>query len=258
MFRLSQEEIIHICLRKICGDFFFSISAYENKHRYGCIFLLIKSSRIWNHSEGLWGDSACEQGSVRALAFSPHSIQWLKCQQLKITPHQKHRCLRDGSYSPWPGCIQCICLHRSQKRRTDTACCQRAIQFPLIFSLWFQEGSRRRRAVPPLQTQHRGRTLHSMWDTLLCVKRSMKPGRWKSSLFRLSTHFLYFLPREDRFQSSPSRALVPFQEQRRWDTRPGPGALSRSTGWGRSCRPSAHLLFWTWFRCHTCPRLPHL
>lgn len=154
---------------------FFSISAYENKHHYDCIFLLIKSSRIWSHSEGLWGDSACEQGSVRALAFSPHSIQWLKCHQLKITPHPKRRCLRDGSYSPWPECIQCICLRRSQKRRTDTACCQRVIQFPLIFSLWFQEGSRRRRAVPLLQTQHRGRTLlqgKRMQWTALCGLQS--------------------------------------------------------------------------------------
>lgn len=80
-------------------------------------------------------------------------------QQLKITPHQKHRCQKDDSYFLSPEYIQYISLHQNLKRHMYITCCQRVIQFPLIFSLWSQEGSRRWKGVPHQRIQHKGRRL---------------------------------------------------------------------------------------------------
>lgn len=124
------------------------------------IFLLIKDSRIWSHSK-----LDCRKNQIRSRAvrspiaalFSQVFKNNYRYQQLKIIPHQKHRCQKDGSYSPLPEYIQCISLHQNLKRHMYIACCQRVIQFPPVFSLWSQEDSHRRKGVLQQRIRHTGR-----------------------------------------------------------------------------------------------------
>ena len=126
------------------------------------VFLGIKYSRIWSCSELDCGKNQIKSRAVRspiAVLLSQVSLNDWIYKQLTIIPHQKHHCQKDGSYFPLPEYIQYISLHQNLKHHMYIACCRRVIQFPLIFSLWSQEDSRRWKGDPPKRIQHKGRRL---------------------------------------------------------------------------------------------------
>lgn len=101
-------------------------------------------------------------------------------QQLKIIPHQKHRCQKDDSYFPSPVYIQYISLHQNLKPHMYIACCQRVIQFLLIFSLWSQEGSHRRKGVPSCANLRDSRVGSARWGQRKQLLQRLGGSVWVS------------------------------------------------------------------------------